>query len=312
MFNKPYNQTKLIGFYEEFNLLKNLFRDKNKSNKLLFTGIKGIGKSTLAYHLINYIFSFKENYIYDDKNNIINIKNRSYNLVSNNSHPNLFIINIKENKSFIDISQIREMNVFSNKSSFNNDTKVVLIDNVELLNKSSSNSLLKILEDENPKLLFILIHNSRKKILETIKSRCLKFNFKLNEKSKNELLNIFIKSNKLLSLNENFFTHYSSPGELINFYNFCINNKIDYTNCSIELFLKNLLNNKTLFNDPYIKDNISNFIELYFYKNFLKNKNNSKFNDLRNVIIRKINLFKKFNLDIESLLLDLNNVLVNE
>ena len=91
-----------------------------------------------------------------------------------------------------------------------------------------------------------------------------------------------------------------------------INNKIDYTNCSIELFLKNLLNNKTLFNDPYIKDNISNFIELYFYKNFLKNKNNLKFNDLRNVIIRKINLFKKFNLDIESLLLDFNNVLVNE
>ena len=40
-------------------------------NKIIFSGNKGIGKSTFAYHLINYIFSQKEEKKYDFKNNTI-------------------------------------------------------------------------------------------------------------------------------------------------------------------------------------------------------------------------------------------------
>ena len=52
---------------------------------------------------------------------------------------------------------------FSNKSSFNNKNKIILIDNIEYLNISSANALLKVLEEPNEKLIFILIHNSAKK-----------------------------------------------------------------------------------------------------------------------------------------------------
>ena len=162
MFNNVKLHTKLIGFYDEFNLIKNFFNDRQKSNKLLFSGLKGIGKATFAYHLINYAFSLNEDYKYDVKNNTINTKNRSYKLIENNTHPNLFNVSFKENKSIIDISKIREMIEFSNKSSFNNDIKIILIDNVEFLNKSASNSLLKVMEDDNSKL-FLYLYKTQEK-----------------------------------------------------------------------------------------------------------------------------------------------------
>ena len=38
---------------------------KNYQIKFLFSGPKGTGKATLAYHLANYIFSKKEEFPYD-------------------------------------------------------------------------------------------------------------------------------------------------------------------------------------------------------------------------------------------------------
>ena len=156
-------QNKLIGYDKEFDDLSSLYKKNNFPNKLIFKGKKGSGKCTFAYHLINYIFSINENHQYDLNKKLINESNNSYKLVLKNIHPNFFLIELKENKSMIDISQIREMINFSNKTTLNNSIKVVLIDNSEYLNLSSINALLKILEEPNEKLYFILIHDSKKK-----------------------------------------------------------------------------------------------------------------------------------------------------
>ena len=47
---------KLIGFEKIFITLKENLINKTLSNSLIFYGNKGIGKSTLTYSLINYIF----------------------------------------------------------------------------------------------------------------------------------------------------------------------------------------------------------------------------------------------------------------
>ena len=52
---KPINQTILYGFNKTFNDLVKLYNVNSLPNKILFSGQKGIGKSTLSYHLINYI-----------------------------------------------------------------------------------------------------------------------------------------------------------------------------------------------------------------------------------------------------------------
>ena len=71
MFDAPLKQNELIGFHNQFNEIINLFKSSNKLNKLLFSGKKGIGKSTFAYHFINYVFSINEDYKYNCEKNFI-------------------------------------------------------------------------------------------------------------------------------------------------------------------------------------------------------------------------------------------------
>ena len=85
----------------------------------------------------------------------INSSNKSYKLVSTNSHPNFYLIDVFDDKKVIEISQIRKAIAYSQKSSFNDKYRIVLIDNIETLNLYSANALLKIIEEPNEKLFFI-------------------------------------------------------------------------------------------------------------------------------------------------------------
>ena len=57
-------QQSLFGHYEIFDKFKNLHLIKKFPNKIILSGEKGIGKCTLAYHLINYTLSSNEDYSY--------------------------------------------------------------------------------------------------------------------------------------------------------------------------------------------------------------------------------------------------------
>jgi DNA polymerase-3 subunit delta' len=130
----PKKQINLYGHDNIFLKITDLYNKKKLPNKILFYGNSGIGKATLSYHLINYILSNNEQHPYDIKNFMINNMNKSHKLIANYSHPNFFHIDLLEDKKFIEISQIREMINYTNKSSFNNNKKIILIDNVEKLN----------------------------------------------------------------------------------------------------------------------------------------------------------------------------------
>ena len=143
-------------------------------NKILLSGQKGIGKSTLAYHFINYVLSKNEEFKYNVDDLKINTNNHSYKLSLNKSNPNLILVDVNVDKKMIDINQIRELILNLNKSSFNDKPRFVLIDNIEFLNINSVNALLKVLEEPNQNIFFILINND-KKVLPTLKSRCINF-----------------------------------------------------------------------------------------------------------------------------------------
>ena len=55
---KPILQTKLYGLKINFEEIINLFNLNKLPSKILLSGSKGCGKSTLAYHFINYIFIY--------------------------------------------------------------------------------------------------------------------------------------------------------------------------------------------------------------------------------------------------------------
>ena len=180
---KPSENTNLYGMNNFFNEIINLYNEKKMPTKILLSGKKGLGKCTLAYHIINYILSAGEDFIYDASNFIINKNNRSFKLIQNNTHPNFFLIDLLDDKKNIDVAQIRQMITYTNKSTFNNMPRFILINNIENLNKNSVNALLKVIEEPNDNVFFILINNNEKKILPTLKSRCLTFkiNFTFNQ-----------------------------------------------------------------------------------------------------------------------------------
>jgi len=217
---KPSENTQLYGMNHFFNEITTLYNEKRMPTKILLSGKKGLGKSTLAYHIINYILSNNEEFKYNSNKLTINNDNRSFKLLQNNSHPNFYLIDLLDDKKNIDVAQIREMITYINKSAFNNKPRFILIDNIEKLNKNSINALLKIIEEPNENVFFILINNSEKYILPTLKSRCLTFkiNFTFNESM--YISNKILNENVLDLDNYDLINYYNTPGEIINLINF--------------------------------------------------------------------------------------------
>ena len=101
---EPLNNKSLYSYKEIFSSLIELINNNRLPNKINFSGEKGIGKSTFAYHLTNYIFSHSERNKYDLENNRIDENNYSYSLILKNSHPNFFLISNDADKKNIQIS----------------------------------------------------------------------------------------------------------------------------------------------------------------------------------------------------------------
>ena len=307
----PNNQKKLYGYNNEFTELVKLYKNKKLPSKIFLTGPKGIGKATIAYHLINYIFSSKEEYQYDLSNLEINNLNKSYKLLLNNTHPNFHLVDIMEDKKVIEISQIRQMINYSTKSTFNNKERIILIDNVENLNLNSLNSLLKIVEEPNENTLFILIFDSNKNILNTLKSRCLKFNLYLSFSQSVEITNKILNSNILDLISEDFLHYYNTPGDFINLINFANSLNLNLKEFDLKKFLIHLIDAGYYKNNTFIKNNIYKYIELYLLKLMKGSTSKNKINILYNESIKKIANMKKYNLDQESIMIDLKTKLFN-
>jgi DNA polymerase-3 subunit delta' len=92
-----------------FSILLNFIKVKNYQIKYYYQVKKGIGKSTLAYHIINHILSIDEDNSYDLINFKINPDNKSFKLILNKSNPNFILIDIDDDKKSIDINQIRNL-----------------------------------------------------------------------------------------------------------------------------------------------------------------------------------------------------------
>ena len=307
----PNNQKKLYGYNNEFTELVKLYKNKKLPSKIFLTGPKGIGKATIAYHLINYIFSSKEEYQYDLSNLEINNLNKSHKLILHNTHPNFHLVDIMIDKKTIEISQIREMINYSTKSTFNNNERIILIDNVENLNLNSLNSLLKIVEEPNENTLFILIFDSNKNILNTLKSRCLKFNLYLSFSQSVEITNKILNLNILDLISEDFLHYYNTPGDFINLINFANSLNLNLKEFDLKKFLIHLIDAGYYKNNTFIKNNIYKYIELYLLKLMKGSTSKNKINILYNESIKKIANMKKYNLDQESIMIDLKTKLFN-
>ena len=304
----PTNQLSLYGHHSEFCNFINLYKNKKLPNKILLSGEKGIGKSTLAYHIINCILSFDEDHSYDEKNFRIDPENKSFKLILNKSNPNFISIDIDEDKKSIDINQIRNLILTLNKSSFNTKPRLVLIDNIELLNINSVNALLKIVEEPNNNIYFILINN-HKKILPTLKSRCLNYNIHLKSEESFSISSKILGENVKYLIHDQMINNYSTPGSILNLLDFANTNDIDLKQMKLKDFIKKIINDKKYKKDQFVKQLLYSLIEVYFRQNV--SLKNIKLLKIQNYFLKKINNTIIFNLDDETLLMEFEERIFN-
>ncbi|MDC0518053.1 AAA family ATPase [Candidatus Pelagibacter sp.] len=305
---EPLNQTKLYGLNYFFNELILLDQNNSLPNKILLSGQKGLGKSTMAYHFINYILSKNEDFKYNTVDLEINTNNRSYKTSLNKSNPNIILIDLKPDKQSIDINQIRELISSLNKSSFNNKPRFVLIDNIEFLNNNSVNALLKVVEEPNSNIHFILINND-KKILPTLKSRCINFKISLSNQENILIANQLLDGKLSELINKDLINYYSTPGNIFNLAKFAKFNDYDLSNLNLKEFLNILIKNNHYKKDSIIKYLVYDFVEFYFNKiNYVISPNIYK---SYNYFMKRISDTKKFNLDEESLFMEFEQKILN-
>ncbi len=301
----PLNQTELYGLDNDLKHLITLFHKKKLPNKILLTGRKGIGKCTLAYHLVNFILSQSEEYEYDVKRFSINRNNKSFKLISNGTNPNFNLIDLNDDKKSIEIDQIRNLIIKMNKSSFNTKPRFVLIDNTEFLNKNSINALLKTLEEPNENIYFILINN-QKKLLNTLTSRCINFNLSLSNEKSIEVINKLLNDDVYKFINKEFLDYYFSPGNIYNLVNFSKNKQLELKEIDLKVFLQIIISEKY-----YKKENSLRYLFFDFFEIFLKKTAKIIDIDYYNQFIRKIYEMKRYNLDEETFFLEFNNKILN-
>ena len=308
---KPIEVKKLFGYNNIFKEFITINKNNKLPNKMLISGTKGIGKSVLGFHLTNYLLSLNEKNSYNVKNNLISHENRSFKLVNKLSHPNFAIIEKKIEKKFIEIFQIREINNYINKSSFNNNPKIVFINGIEHLSNNSGNALLKILEEPNKNVQFIMIYNNSKYIMETIKSRCIEFKVSLESRYIHEIVNSYFNETIYDKIDNSYKNLYFRPLDYINLVNLLRDNDYSVQNTNLESLTKIIIKNRLYKLKQSEINFIKSLIEAYCVSKFRASKD-INIHKISNYLNRRFSETIKFNLNTENFFFDVKRKLFNE
>ena len=310
MINKIFNKN-LLNHRDHLNFFINLYLNKKLPQTLLIKGEKGIGKLNFAFHFINFILSQHEENKYENKSYKINSNNKTFKLLTENIHPNFFLISPNENKKNIDILQIKKMQNFLNMSSFNNMPKIILINDCEYLNLSSSNALLKSLEEKYDNVFFILILDIKKTLLSTIKSRCVQFKFLLKNNERIDKINELL-DNQYDLLSPDFKDKYLNLSFYKDLLDYCKKNKLEFQNINLHNLLANIFASQNYKKNEFLINNLFSLIQLFLHKRIIDNININKNFSYLKYFTKRFDDINKYNLDFESYVLEFKYLIYNE
>ena len=285
LFN-PINSQKLLGFDDKFNFLVNLELNEKLPKVILFSGEKGLGKSTFVHHFMHYFFD-KDNY--DISSKAFPEKSNFHSQYKNNLFSNVLYLH-GANFSNTKVEDVRILKENLLKTPILKEKRFIILDDVDRFNLNSLNALLKIIEEPNINNYFILINNKSKILLDTIRSRCLEIKILFNNEKRNKIISSLLKifdQKNFLDIN----LVKISPGDYIKFNYFFLENKISLDEDFINNF-KVILNFYKKEKDPYYKNILTFLFEYYLQKNKISNhKDRSNFVKNRLFILKNINDF---------------------
>jgi len=182
---RPKTFEELIGQKVVSDTIINSIKADKIPNAYLFTGIRGVGKTTIARIVAKSLNCLNGIEKLCEKNLCINCD-----AISKSNHMDVLELNGADKTS---INDIRDLIDFSRYGPTSSRYKIFIIDEVHQISSSAFNALLKILEEPPNYLKFILATTEIKKVPVTIVSRCQRFDL---SRVKTEDLFQFIKKVK--------------------------------------------------------------------------------------------------------------------
>ena len=136
-------------------------------NAFLFTGIRGVGKTTIARILAKSL-----NCGNSEKNNCLKNKCKNCDEISESRHIDVLEMDAASKTG---VDDVRDLIEFSRYGPTSSKFKIFIIDEVHMLSKQAFNALLKTLEEPPTYLKFIFATTEVNKIPITVLSRCQRF-----------------------------------------------------------------------------------------------------------------------------------------
>lgn len=167
---RPSSFSEVSGENEIVKSLKLSLKNKSMAHAYLFSGPRGVGKTTIARLIAKGVncLNLKENG--EPCNECKNCK-----AINEGRFSDLIEIDAASNRS---IDEIRSLKEKINYQPVEGLKKVYIIDEAHMLTKEAFNALLKTLEEPPAHVIFILATTELEKILPTIISRCQRYDFK--------------------------------------------------------------------------------------------------------------------------------------
>ena len=167
---RPSSFSEVSGENEIVKSLKLSLKNKSMAHAYLFSGPRGVGKTTIARLIAKGVncLNLKENG--EPCNECKNCK-----AINEGRFSDLIEIDAASNRS---IDEIRSLKEKINYQPVEGLKKVYIIDEAHMLTKEAFNALLKTLEEPPVHVIFILATTELEKILPTIISRCQRYDFK--------------------------------------------------------------------------------------------------------------------------------------
>ena len=189
---RPQTFKDLVGHTEISTAIYNSIKFNKIANAFLFTGIRGIGKTTFARIVAKAL---------NCKNGIEKLCQDNFcsncDAIINSNHIDVLEIDAASRTG---VDDVRELIEFSRYSPSLAKYKIFIIDEVHMLSKQAFNALLKTLEEPPPYLKFIFATTEIKKIPVTVISRCQRYELpRINSKELfGYLKNIAKKESKIV------------------------------------------------------------------------------------------------------------------
>ncbi|MFO1021916.1 MAG: DNA polymerase III subunit gamma/tau [Planctomycetales bacterium] len=165
---RPQGFAEVVGQEHVAQALKNAILGNRVAHAYLFTGARGVGKTSMARIFAKSLNC--PNAVNGDPCNQCDMCQA----IAAGSDVDVQEIDGASNRGIDDIRQLRaNVNVRSMRSQY----KVYIVDEVHMLTKEAFNALLKTLEEPPPSVKFVFCTTEPNKLPDTILSRCQRFDF---------------------------------------------------------------------------------------------------------------------------------------